>query len=324
MMPYTRNDSGLLLVPLQGGFRRLAVGLVVIASLATADGRPAAADGRSPSGLVVKGIVIAGDVRYALLEDNTGTRKRTPGQAIGEWVIDAIEPGAVVLRRGDAIHTISAFGAPASGIVGVGRGNNGQQTANVAAIETGGREIGLAPPKRTDWEQVITHLLGVEGSAFNPEDPSKWGIKDTTLEAARVRRGREAPQLDDLKVLSQREARRIYREDFIREYNLDAIPDPDLAYQVFDAVVNHGPRFGLRHFREQLGRLSGIKISEKGSIGRETADAVRAVIARGRLYRLRDRMVNVRKSFLSDLAERRPDIRRQLTGLHRRAEFFRP
>jgi len=291
-------------------------------------GFPAAAIERSsPLGsgeIVVTGIVIAGDTRFALLDDGTGRHKRAPGQSIGGWLVEAIEPREVVLRRGGTVHTISMFAAPASGIARVERGNNGQRTANVAAIESGGREIGLAPPKRTDWEQVITHLLGVEGSAFNPEDPSKWGIKDTTLEAARVRRGREAPQLDDLMVLSQREARRIYKEDFIREYNLDAIPDPDLAYQVFDAVVNHGPGFGLRHFREQLARLSGIKISEQGAIGRETTDAVWAVIARGRLHRLRDRMVNARKSFLSDLAERRPDIRRQLSGLHRRAEFFRP
>jgi len=300
----------------------------MLAWFVSVGGFPAAAIERSSppgsGGLIVTGIVIAGDTRYALLDDGTGRRKRAPGQSIGGWLVEAIEPREVVLRRGDTVHKISMFAAPESGIVSVGRGNDGHRTANVAAIETGGREIGVAPPQRTDWEQVITQLLGVEGSAFNPEDPSKWGIKDTTLEAARLRRGREAPQLDDLMVLSQREARRIYREDFIREYNLDAIPDPDLAYQVFDAVVNHGPRFGLRHFREQLGRLSGIKISEKGSIGRETADAVRAVIARGRLYRLRDRMVNVRKSFLSDLAERRPDIRRQLSGLHRRAESFRP
>jgi hypothetical protein len=313
---------------LQGGFCRRAVRLAVLASLVSMSGFPAAAMDRSlPRGsgeLVVTGIVIAGDTRYALLDDGTGRRKRAPGQSIGGWLVEAIEPREVVLRQGDRVRTVAMFAAPASGIVRVERGNDGQRTANVAAIESGGREVGLAPPKRTDWEQVITHLLGVEGSAFNPEDPSKWGIKDTTLKAARVRRGREAPQLDDLMVLSQREARRIYREDFIREYNLDAIPDPDLAYQVFDAVVNHGPGFGLRHFRDQLARLSGIKISEQGPIGRETADAVRAVIARGRLYRLRDRMVNARKSFLSDLAERRPDIRRQLSSLHRRAEFFRP
>jgi len=315
-------------VLLEGGFCRRAARLAMLASLISVGGFPAAAVERSSppgsGGLAVTGIVIAGDTRYALLDDGTGRHKRAPGQSIGGWLVEAIEPREVVLRRGDTVHKISMFAAPASGIVSVGRGNDGQQMANVAAIETGGREIGVAPPQRTDWEQVINQLLGVEGSAFNPEDPSKWGIKDTTLEAARLRRGREAPQLDDLMVLSQREARRIYREDFIREYNLDAIPDPDLAYQVFDAVVNHGPGYGLGHFREQLGRLSGIKIGEKGAIGRETADAVRAVIARGRLHRLRDRMVNARKSFLSDLAERRPDIRRQLSGLHRRAEFFRP
>jgi hypothetical protein len=304
--------------------------------LALTGGAPAAAAPRSPSesgDIVVKGIVIAGDVRFALLQDGAGRHKRTRGQSIDGWVVEAIEPREVVLRRDDAVRTLALFGSPAPGVVRVERGNDGPRTANGASLaggdrgdraDPGGRGSGRSPRRPTDWEQVITHLFRVEGSAFNPEDPSKWGIKDTTLQAWRTRHDLTSPAIVDLMALSPREARRIYKEDFIEEYNLDAIPDPALAQQVFDAVVNHGPGFGLRHFREQLTRLSGIPIGEQGAIGRETTDALATVIARGRLDRLRDRMVNARRSFLSELAERRPDIRRQLPGLQRRAESFRP
>jgi hypothetical protein len=307
--------------------------LAVCAALALTGGAPAAAEPRSPSGsadIVVKGIVIAGDVRFALLQDGAGRHKRARGQSIDGWVVEAIEPREVVLRRGDAVHTLALFGAPATGVVRVGRGGDEPRTANDASLvggdrgDPGRREIGRSPRRPTDWEQVIAHLLRVEGSAFNPEDPSKWGIKDTTLQAWRSRHDLSSPAIVDLMALSPREARRIYKEDFIEEYNLDAIPDPALAQQVFDAVVNHGPGFGLRHFRDQLTRLSGIPIGEQGAIGRETTDALATVIARGRLDRLRDRMVNARRSFLSDLALRRPDIRRQLPGLQRRAESSRP
>ena len=81
------------------------------------------------------------------------------------------------------------------------------------------------------FRKAVDRLLGHEGGyVFHPRDPggeTKWGISK-----------RSYPDLD-IKNLSREYAISLYKLDFWIPLNCDDLPFP-LAFQVFDAGVNHG------------------------------------------------------------------------------------
>ncbi len=295
-----------------------ALGLAVLLAIAWTEAVPARSvvvtGPAGEGGLTLRSIVITGDTRFALVEHAGRTVKRQVGETVDAWTVEAIEPTRVTFTRPGASLALSMFGRPF------------EWRALSALTPPALRDAPVRDRHRraTDWQQAVTDLLKREGSTFNPADPSKWGVKLSTLQAHRRKHGRHSPGLAELKRLSEREARRIYLEDFIARYNLDAIPDPGLAEQVFDATVHHGPAVALAHLRADLSSQVGRRIAETGAIGPETVRAIEASIGQGRVQHLRHRLVNTRKRFLHRLGQRRPDIQAQLVALLARAESFRP
>ena len=73
--------------------RRRAAWLAVFASLTLACGPAVGADGRRPGDIIVTGIIISGDQRFALIDSGRGARKRGPGETVGDLPVLSRDPG---------------------------------------------------------------------------------------------------------------------------------------------------------------------------------------------------------------------------------------
>ena len=111
------------------------------------------------------------------------------------------------------------------------------------------------------FDKAFDRLISNEGGYCNvPGDPggeTKFGISK-----------RSYPGLE-IEALSREDARAIYFKDFWQRGQMDQY-DPAIAFQVFDAAVNHGMETALR----LLQRAAGV--ADDGHIGPVTVAAVKA------------------------------------------------
>ncbi|MGI4850225.1 MAG: glycoside hydrolase family 108 protein [Janthinobacterium lividum] len=112
-----------------------------------------------------------------------------------------------------------------------------------------------------NFDQAFDRLISNEGGYVNnPTDPggeTQWGISK-----------RSYPEVD-IKRLTREGARYIYLTDFWRRGSMDQY-DGAIAFQVFDAAVNHGIETAVR----MLQRAAGV--ADDGHIGPITVAAVKA------------------------------------------------
>lgn len=112
-----------------------------------------------------------------------------------------------------------------------------------------------------DFDQAFDRLIGNEGGYCDvkgdPGGETNWGISK-----------RSYPGLD-IADLTREDARAIYKRDFWDRGQMDQY-DPAIAFQVFDAAVNHGMGTALR----LLQRAAGV--ADDGYIGPVTVAAVKA------------------------------------------------
>jgi len=112
-----------------------------------------------------------------------------------------------------------------------------------------------------NFDQAFDRLIGNEGGlADNPADPgglTQWGISQ-----------RSYPTLD-IRALSRDDAKAIYLRDFWQRGAMD-LYDPAIAFQAFDAAVNHGIETAIR----LLQRAAGA--ADDGHVGPITIAAVKA------------------------------------------------
>lgn len=94
------------------------------------------------------------------------------------------------------------------------------------------------------FDTAFDKLLGHEGGYVNnPEDPggeTNWGISK-----------RSYPHLD-IKNLTRKEAKAIYKKDFWDKIHADELPD-GVAWQVFDFAVNSGVQTAIRYLQRAVG-----------------------------------------------------------------------
>lgn len=117
-----------------------------------------------------------------------------------------------------------------------------------------------------NFDQAFERLIGHEGGYVNhPDDPggeTNWGI---TLRTARAE-GYFGPMLD----LTREQAREIYRTAYWGRAKADQY-DGAIAFQVFDAAVNHGIGQAVRFLQRAVG------VADDGVVGPVTLGAVRAM-----------------------------------------------
>lgn len=114
----------------------------------------------------------------------------------------------------------------------------------------------------TVWE-IIDDILRREGSEFTNRaadrgGPTRWGITLETLQ-----RRKPNATADDVRALSEREARLIYLEDYVERPGFNSLPDP-LRPLMVDFGVTSGPRRAVKALQGAVGA------SMDGILGPET------------------------------------------------------
>lgn len=112
-----------------------------------------------------------------------------------------------------------------------------------------------------NFDTAFDRLLGHEGRYSNdPDDPggeTNWGISK-----------RSYPALD-IKNLTREQAKQIYLNDFWTAGQMEQF-HPAIAFQVFDAAVNHGIRRACKLLQQASGTV------QDGVIGAVTVKAIRS------------------------------------------------
>lgn len=119
-----------------------------------------------------------------------------------------------------------------------------------------------------DFDTAFDRLIGHEGGYVNhPDDPggeTNWGIT--------LRTAREAGYVGSMRDLTRDQAKAIYRTAYWGRAKADQY-DGAIAFQVFDAAVNHGIGQAIRFLQRAAG------VADDGAVGPVTLAAVRAMSA---------------------------------------------
>nr|DAS68711.1 MAG TPA: Lysozyme [Caudoviricetes sp.] len=113
------------------------------------------------------------------------------------------------------------------------------------------------------FQQIFDRVIGHEGGYANdPRDTggeTNWGITKRTA--------RENGYLGDMRQMKRVQAFEIYKQAFWQRYQCEHFPSA-LAFQFFDACVNHGAGNAARMLQRAVGVL------DDGVIGKLTLQAV--------------------------------------------------
>jgi hypothetical protein len=163
----------------------------------------------------------------------------------------------------------------------------------VAPSSTPKRSTGSSESKSD--EQIIDDIIRREGG-FNPTDPgggSMFGVTGLTLAASR---GVASVSPEEIQALSEEEARKIYRKEYIAPFA--DIKDQNLRELAIDTGVNNGPGRAQRWIKDAEGRgLQG--------------------------QGLYDDVLDTRKKFYDGIVERDPTQARFYPGWMSRLDEFR-
>lgn len=105
-------------------------------------------------------------------------------------------------------------------------------------------------------ERVLSHEGGYVNNPKDPGGETQWGIAKRSYPNVDIRR------------LTREGAIAIYRRDFWERVQGDKLP-PEIAFQAFDAAVNHGVGNAVRWLQRAAG------VADDGHIGPVTLSAIK-------------------------------------------------
>lgn len=150
-------------------------------------------------------------------------------------------------------------------------------------------------------DEIITAILKREGGYTN-HAADRGGPTNFGITQARLADWRGHPvSADDVKALTENEAKNIYKVEYIERPGFSQIFDPMLQALLVDAGVNHGPRRAIKWLQKAVGER------EDGVIGPKTLAAVTRL--------------NSRKLYMEVLAQRIEFYGRLVTNDHSQAVF---
>jgi len=164
-------------------------------------------------------------------------------------------------------------------------------------------------------EQIIESVLAREGGYTDRSEdaggPTNRGITAKTLGDWL---GLAAPAtVEQIKAISEEEARAIYRKRYVEDPGFDQIVNPDLRALIVDCGVLHGPEHAAQFLQRAVG------VVPDGVVGPGTLLALAAVNARAVYLRV----CGERRRFFGDLMARKPNQHVFALGWARReAEFL--
>ncbi|WP_262927375.1 glycoside hydrolase family 108 protein [Phytohalomonas tamaricis] len=122
-----------------------------------------------------------------------------------------------------------------------------------------------------DFDTAFERLIGHEGDlTMNPDDPGNWtGGSKGNGELRGTKYGVSAAAYPALNIsaLTLDDAKEVYRRDYWNRARCDDL-DGAVAFQVFDAAVNHGIGNAIRFLQR------AVKVADDGIVGPVTLRAV--------------------------------------------------
>ena len=169
---------------------------------------------------------------------------------------------------------------------------------------------------------IMDKVLNTEGGYVNDPNDSgghtnrgvSWGTwQDYAMKVLGVE-----PTLENLKLLTEDDARKIYKEGFWDKAKIDEIDDPDMRYAVFDFYINAGGN-AISVLQKTLNSLqSKIVLDVDKAMGPKTIECLNSVD-----HKLLYNTFNEnRKQYYKDLAKKDSKKKKFLNGwLNRVSEF---
>lgn len=113
------------------------------------------------------------------------------------------------------------------------------------------------------FKDVFNRVIGYEGGYVNdPHDAggeTNWGVTKRTAQ--------ENGYTGSMKAMTREQAYKIYEKAFWQRYNCDKL-SPAVAFQFFDAAVNHGVGNASRMLQR------AVDVADDGIVGKVTLSAV--------------------------------------------------
>ena len=163
-------------------------------------------------------------------------------------------------------------------------------------------------PAQNNFGQIIDKTLSYEGSAFNPKDPSKFGVLQTTYQKYLTDNNKPLKTVDRITLP---EAQDIYHKDYYLKNSLDKLPER-LSAVTFDYAVHSGSGTAIK----ALQKLVGTEID--GKMGPHTLAAIDRFVKINGEDVLIEGLINHRREYIERLIKRNPNLPAQ--GLRNRVD----
>lgn len=220
-------------------------------------------------------------------------------------------------------------GEPASALPGMLEGNKASfPTAtepSVPPVREFSRDIAVRPAADSTGanavEAMIEDILRREGGFVDhPSDrggPTNFGITLRTLASWR----RKDVSRDDVRRMTQTEAREIYKGRYFLQPRVDRLPAV-LQPVTFDMCIHHGPASAIKMLQDVLQAVHP-PCDVDGGIGEETLESATKALEKAGAKTLIDKVVDRRVALFEEIVSKDPSQRVFLKGWLRRAEAFR-
>lgn len=163
-----------------------------------------------------------------------------------------------------------------------------------------------------DIEAIIGEILRREGG-FSDHAADGGGATNLGITRATLQAWRQRPvSVQDVRDLTEGEARAIYRARYLTEPGLHRIADPYVLSLAFDCAVNHGPQRVIRWLQKIVG------VVDDGIFG----DATEVAVNTHEPVRLYHRLIARRIVFYGEIVHRDPSQHVFILGWLRRAAEF--
>ncbi len=175
-------------------------------------------------------------------------------------------------------------------------------------------------------EQILDTIIGHEG-AFVDDKYDKGGA---TKYGVSLRYAKGLPEMDldgdgdidrnDIMLVDQELARKLYKRDFFYSFGLDELPTL-LQPQLFDLSVNAGGRRAVKTLQSALKAL-GYQLKVDGYNGSKTTSAAYNASKHIGAERVNEEIVSERVKFYRRIVAKHPSQKRFLNGWTKRAKSF--
>lgn len=164
---------------------------------------------------------------------------------------------------------------------------------------------------------ILKHEGGYSNHAADKGGPTNFGVTQATYSRWL---GREAT-IDDVKNMTEEEAREIYESMYFTGPRIHTLPEPPQTL-ILDMSINHGPRNAIRMLQRTINLAEFGPCDVDGVMGPQTRRlAERAANAMGNYFQ--NAVVEERIKFYHKIVENNPSQEVFLRGWLRRANSFR-